>query len=232
MMKKTSVIVGIIPARGGSKGIPKKNIKQLNGKPLVVYTIESALASGVINKLIVSTDDDEIAQVCNSYKDVLVYKRPLELATDTASTEGALIHACDKLISLENIQADYVLTLEPTSPFRSEQTIQRAVELLLKPNVDSVVGVTEVTSVLGRIDGDVFSHIFPNQPRRRQDRKPLYQESSTIYGTSIQVLRNKKLVIGDFPAPLIVPKEEALDINDEFDFQLVELVMKFKAKIK
>jgi CMP-N,N'-diacetyllegionaminic acid synthase len=230
-MTKLNIIVGVIPARGGSKGIPKKNIKELNGKPLITYTIESALASGVLNKLIVSTDDDEIAEVCKSYKDVLVYKRPVELATDTASTEDALINACDQLISLENIQADYVLTLEPTSPFRSARTIQKTVELLLKPNVDSVVGVTEVTSVLGRIDGDVFSHIFPNQPRRRQDRNALYQESSTIYGTSMQVLRDKKLVIGDFPAPLIVPKEEALDINDEFDFQLVESVMKFKAKI-
>ena len=152
MMKKMNIIVGVIPARGGSKGILKKNIKQLNGKPLITYTIESALASGVINKLIVSTDDDEIAQVCKCYKDVLVYKRPLELATDTASTEGALINACDQLISLEKIQADYVLTLEPTSPFRSARTIQKTVELLLKPNVDSVVGVTEVTSVLGLID--------------------------------------------------------------------------------
>jgi len=232
MIKKTSIIVGVIPARGGSKGILRKNIKQLNGKPLIVYTIESALASGVINKLIVSTDDDEIAQVCNSYKKVLVYKRPRELSTDTSSTEAALINACEQLSSLENIKADYVLTLEPTSPFRSAETIQKTVELLLKPNIDSVVGVTEVTSVLGRIDGDVFSHIFPNQPRRRQDRKALYQESSTIYGTSMQVLRDKKLVIGDFPAPMIVPKKEALDINDEFDFQLVESVMKFKATIK
>lgn len=225
------IIVGVIPARGGSKGIPRKNIKQLNGKPLIEYTIESALASGVIDKLIVSTDDDEIANVCNKYEGLLVYKRPIELATDVASTESALINACDQLCALENIDADYVLTLEPTSPFRSAQTIQKTVELLLKPNFDSVVGVTEVTSVLGRIDKDIFHHIFPNEPRRRQERKALYQESSTIYGTSIQILRAKELVIGDFPASLIIPKEEALDINDEFDFKLVESLMKFKAEI-
>jgi CMP-N,N'-diacetyllegionaminic acid synthase len=230
MINENYTVVGIIPARGGSKGIPKKNIKDLNGKPLISYTIESALASGVIDRLIVSTDDDEIAQVCSSYPDVLICKRPAEFATDSATTESALIHACEELALSENINADYVLTLEPTSPFRSAVTIQKTVKLLLKPNIDSVVAVTEVTSVLGRIEDGVFSHIFPNQPRRRQDRDALYQESSTIYGTEFQVLRDKKLVIGNFPAPILVPKEEALDINDEFDFQLVESIMKFKAK--
>ena len=228
MSKNSSIIVGVIPARGGSKGLPKKNIKSMNGKPLIYYTIESAIASKVIDKLIVSTDSDEIANLCSEFLEVIVYKRPDELATDTASTEDALIHACEELARLENISADYVLTLEPTSPFRTVETIQDTVQLLLTPGIDSVVAVTEVSSVLGRIDKQKFSHIFPNQPRRRQEREPLYQESSTIYGTAIQTLLDKKLVIGDYPAPIIVQKKEALDINDEFDFKVVESVMKYK----
>jgi CMP-N-acetylneuraminic acid synthetase len=228
-MTKTNLTVGIIPARGGSKGIPKKNIKFLNGKPLIGYTIETALASGVLDYLVVSTDDDEISKVCHSYPGVIVIKRPDELATDNATTESALIHACRELEKLEDIQIGNVLTLEPTSPFRSEETIKKTVALLMESGVDSVVALTEVTSVLGKIEADTFVHLIPNQPRRRQDRESLYQESSTIYGTSYETLLEKTLVLGNFPAPLLVPKKEALDINDEFDFQLVAAMMEFKA---
>lgn len=221
--------IGIIPARGGSKGIPLKNIKLMNGRPLIEYTIESALESGVLDKIIVSTDHDEIAKISSRYSEVDVSMRPPELATDKATTETALIYVCDELIKNENIYADAVLTLEPTSPLRSVKTIRACVELLQKPTIDSVAGVTEVTSVLGRIKNDNFVHLFPGQPRRRQDREPLYQESSTIYGTLVDVLRRKSSVLGDHVYPLVIPKAEAFDINDELDFLVIESLAKHGA---
>tara|TARA_Y100000385_G_C13102734_1_gene645570 strand:- start:2128 stop:2820 length:693 start_codon:yes stop_codon:yes gene_type:complete len=230
MKKKDLVIVGIIPARGGSKGLPKKNIKELCGKPLICYTIETAIKSNIIDKIVVSTDDEETARIASKYDEIDVCMRPYKLSIDTASTESALIHACEFLSKKENIDADYVLTLEPTSPFRSINTIKQTINLLIDDSFDSVVAVTEIKSVLARIKGNHFSHVFPNQPRRRQDREGLYQESSTIYGTSYKKLIEKNLVIGDAPAAILINQNEAFDINDEFDFQIANFMMELKKK--
>lgn len=231
MKDKDVIIAGIIPARGGSKGLPKKNIKKLCGKPLICYTIETAIKSNLIDKIVVSTDDEETARIASKYNEIDVCMRPYELSIDTASTESALIHACEFLTKNENIDVDYVLTLEPTSPFRSINTIKQTINLLLDDSFDSVVGVTEIKSVLARIKDKHFSHVFPNQPRRRQDREGLYQESSTIYGTSYKKLIEKNLVIGDAPAALLINQNEAFDINDEFDFQIANFMMELKEKI-
>jgi CMP-N,N'-diacetyllegionaminic acid synthase len=230
VMQRKKEIIGIIPARGGSKGIPQKNIKLMNGKPLIAYTIESALESGVLDRLIVSTDSQEIAKISSRYNKVEVKIRPAEISTDDATTESALIHVCEELSISDNIEVMSVLTLEPTSPFRTKETIQKCVKLLSDPNVDSVVGVTEVTSVLGRIVGSEFKHIFPNQPRRRQDREGLYQESSTIYGTLYDVLKRKKSVLGDKVFPLVISSEEAVDINEPIDFKIAEFLMKCRSE--
>jgi CMP-N-acetylneuraminic acid synthetase len=230
MVHKKLNIIAVIPARGGSKGIIKKNIKLLNGKPLISYAIETALESGVLDKIIVSTDCNEIDEICSRYKTIEVIMRPSELSQDTSKTEEALIHVCDKLIEKDEFYVDYILTLEPTSPFRSSDTIKKCVNILREDSVDSVVGVVEVKSVLGRIENNKFVHIFPNQPRRRQDRKGLFQESSTIYGTSVDVLRMKKSVLGDFVYPLIIPKNESVDINEPIDFEIAEILMNKKNK--
>jgi CMP-N-acetylneuraminic acid synthetase len=231
MKNNDLVIVGIIPARGGSKGLPKKNIKKLCGKPLICYTIETAIKSNLIDKIVVSTDDEETARIASKYNEIDVCMRPYELSIDTASTESALIHACEFLTKNKNIDMDYVLTLEPTSPFRSINTIKETINLLMDDSFDSVVAVTEIKSVLARIKDNHFSHVFPNQPRRRQDREGLYQESSTIYGTSYKKLIEKNLVIGDAPAALLINQSEAFDINDEFDFQIANFMMELKEKI-
>jgi len=228
MKDKDLVIVGIIPARGGSKGVPKKNIKKLCGKPLICYTIETAIKSNLIDKIVVSTDDQETATIASRYNEIDVCMRPYELSTDTSSTESALIHACEFLSKNQNIEPDYVLTLEPTSPFRSINTIQQTINLLMDDSFDSVVAVTEFKSILARVNDNNFSHVFPNQPRRRQDREGLYQESSTIYGTSYKKLIEKNLAIGDAPAALLINQNEAFDINDEFDFQIANFMMELK----
>lgn len=222
-MKK---IIGIIPARGGSKGVPKKNIKLLNGKPLIEYTIESSIASKVFDKIIVSTDCNQIANICNKYPLIDVVIRPQELSMDNSKTEDALIHVCDKLIEIDNFHPDFIITLEPTSPFRSINTIKSCVNVLINSKYDSVAAVVEEKSVLGRVNNNTFHHIFPNEPRRRQDREGLYKESSTIYGTSIKVLRKKKSVLGDNVFALILTGIETVDINEPLDFEIAELIMK------
>ncbi len=219
--------LAIIPARGGSKSVPLKNIKELCGKPLLAYTIESARKSVAVDRLVVSTDHDRIAQVAKEFG-AEVIMRPAELATDEAPTEWALIHVLDELKNKEGYEPDVVLTLEPTSSFRTAQSIDRCVEIFKTTDADSVIGVVETRSCYGKIVNGRFEYLFPGQPRRRQEREPLYKESSTIYGTKTETLRQKKSVLGERLYPLIVPDEEAIDINMPFDFEIAEIYMKLK----
>lgn len=214
-------VVGVIPARGGSKSIPLKNIKPVNGKPLIEFSIETALKVKSIDKLIVSSDHDKIISICRKFKNIQIVKRPDKLSTDTSSTELALLHACDYLIENDGFTPDIVLTLEPTSPLRKKETIEKCIDILKNTDADSVIGVVEENSCIGTIVDQKFEFIFKNQPRRRQDRKPLYKESSTIYGTKYDVLKKKKSVIGDFVFPLIIEKDEAFDINEPVDMTII-----------
>jgi len=222
------ISIGIIPARGGSKSIPLKNIRLFNGKPLIEYSIESALKSGVLDKIVVSTDHDGIAKVCEKYKDVEIIFRPKKLSTDEALTESALLSVCDELEEKNNFIPDIVLTLEPTSPMRTAQTIKNSIEILKKQKFDSVIGVLETYGVYGKIVNGCYEHLVPNQARRRQERQPLYMECSTIYATTLQTLRRKNSVIGDKVYPLKINKFEAMDINDEYDFLLAEVFQNIK----
>ena len=223
-------ILGIIPARGGSKSIPLKNIKHLNGKPLIEYTINTALASKALDRVVVSTDHDQIAGICEKFKGIEVIRRPAFLATDEASTEMALLHVCDELERRDGYIPDIVVTLEPTSPMRSAETIRKCVRVFSNSDADSVVGVTETKDVFGKIVSGRFEHLFPNQPRRRQERESLYKESSTIYATKLKILRQKKSVLGDMVYPLIIDSMESVDINEAHDFLMAEAIQLLKSK--
>jgi CMP-N,N'-diacetyllegionaminic acid synthase len=224
------ISIGIIPARGGSKSIPLKNIKKLNGKPLIEYTIETAIESKVLDRIIVSTDNDEIASVCEKYKEIDVFRRPDYLSVDSARTEPVLLHVCDELEKREGLIPDIVLTLEPTSPMRTAKTIRKCLELINKPNVDSVIGVAETREVYGKIKNGIYEPLIPDQPRRRQERDPIFRESSTIYGTTLKILRETNSVIGAKTSPLIIDKNEAIDINDIYDFLLAEVIIRTEEK--
>ena len=137
------ISIGIIPARGGSKSIPLKNIKLLNGKPLIEHTIEAAIKSQVLDRVIVSTDHARIAEVCEKYSEVDVFFRPDSLSVDTARTEPVLLHVCDELERREGLIPDFVLTLEPTSPMRRAETIRKCLDIIIRPGVDSVLSVAE-----------------------------------------------------------------------------------------
>lgn len=226
-MDKNIRTVGIVPARGGSKSIPGKNIKLLAGNPLLFYTIDEARKSKYIDRLIVSTDNDEIAKIAKNY-DVEVIKRPPEYATDTASTEQALIHVVEALREHENYHVDIVVTLEPTSPLRTYYLIDACIEELVNTDADAVISVVRTSSLVGSVCNGKFDYLIKNQPRRRQERKPLYRESSAVYVTETTALFKCKSVLGSNLHVIIGEEIESIDINTPLDFVIAEAIMNWK----
>lgn len=218
-------VLGVIPARGGSKSIPLKNIRPLNGIPLLAYTIRAANQSTVLDRCVVSTDHPDIAVAARAYG-AEVIDRPAELATDQAPTEGALLQVLDVLGRL-GYRPDYVVTLEPTSPFRTAALIDRCVATAIEqPDIDCVLTVTETRKCYGRLVDGRFEYLFPNQPRRRQERQPLYEESSTVYVTRTTALARDRSVLGRTRVGVVVAdSREALDINEPLDFLIAEAVL-------
>jgi CMP-N,N'-diacetyllegionaminic acid synthase len=216
------IVVGIVPARGGSKGVPRKNLAQVAGEPLVVHTIRAALAAETLNRVVVSTDDDDIAAISRA-AGAEVVMRPPALAADESRTEDALLHAVDALGPPE---PDYVVTLEPTSPLRTPALIDTCVRLALDRGADAVVTVAETREVMGRVEGGCFVPLEPGLPRRRQERSALYRELSAVYVTRTSHLRAAGSVLAASPYAVVVPEEQAIDINTTLDLFLADAVMR------
>jgi N-acylneuraminate cytidylyltransferase len=216
-------ILGVVPARGGSKGVPRKNIRPLAGEPLIGHTLRTAMSVAEIDLLVVSTDDAEIAAVSSGYG-VRVVERPARLASDEASTEGALIQVLEAL-EAEGQLFDIILVLEPTSPFRSAGTIERAIAACAAGPAASILAVRETRENIGFIRDGCFRPVVPGAPRRRQERQPLYVESSTIYACRVDYLRRTGTLVAEDWGALVVQEVEAADINTEDDFQMVEFLM-------
>jgi len=218
-------IVALIPARGGSKGIPRKNIRFLNGKPLIVYSINVAKKAKLINRTIISTDDEEIADIAKQ-NGAEVIMRPAELATDTATQESVLLHTIDYLKEKENYQTDAIVLLQPTCPLRSPKDIDGAVDTLLKRKADTVVSVFEdyYYSWFGEIGDDgTFQPQYDFMARmNRQKLKPKYHEIGSIYIMTPEHLRSTGCRMGGKMYAYIIDKKKALDIDEEFDFWLID----------
>ena len=216
-------VLGVVPARGGSKGVPRKNVRPLAGEPLIGHTLRSALAAPEIDRLVVSTEDAEIAEVARSYG-VRVVDRPAALASDESPTEAALLHALE-VLEAEGERFDVVLVLEPTSPLRSPATIRRAVAICVDGGAPSVLPVRETRENIGFVRDGLFRPVVPGAPRRRQEREPFYVESSTVYACRVDYLRRTGTLVAERWAALVVPGDEAADINSEEDFRWVEFLL-------
>jgi len=218
-------VLGVIPARGGSKSIPLKNIRPLNGTPLLAFTIQSAKRSKFLDRCVVSTDHPDIAAAARAHG-AEVIDRPAELATDQAPTEGALLQVLE-VLRRQGYRPEYVVTLEPTSPFRTAALIDRCIATAIdQPDVDCVLTVTETRKCYGRLVDGRFEYLFPDQPRRRQERQPLYEESSTVYVTRTAALERDRSVLGRSRVGVVVADScEALDINEPLDFLIAEAVL-------
>lgn len=216
----------VIPARGGSKGIPKKNIYPLNGKPLLSYTIELALSSKLDNTdIVVSTDSIEIKEVAQNFQNVYVIDRPSELASDTASTEDALLHSIDYMEKKLNKKYDAVITLQPTSPLRKKETFVNFIDEFEKTcgRYDALLSLTEDrTDFWINNEDNSFSRLYKNAPRRRQERQPLYKENSAYYITLVESLRKTHSVLGSKVNGFVVSEIEGIDINEPIDIKIVE----------
>lgn len=217
--------LGIVPARGSSKGIPGKNLRPLLGEPLIVHTIRTAQAARLLERVIVSTDSEEIAAVAAAEKAETVM-RPPDLAADESPTEDALIHVLETLDRRGEPLPEYVVTLEPTSPLRTPELIDTCVVLALSEDADAVITVAELSALVGRLEGTRFRYLDPGQPRRRQLREPLYRESSTVYVTRTSHLRTSRSVLAEPLHAVVVPEEQAIDINTPLDFLIAEAVMR------
>ncbi len=220
--------LAVIPARGGSKGIPKKNITPLCGKPLLAYTLEVLLeAEREDVDIAVSTDSEEIAAVAERYADkgVCVVKRPVEISGDTASTEVALLHAIDVMEEKNGISYDVVLTMQPTSPFRKAETFRAFLENY-EANAgqyDALLSLHETrTDYWIKKEEGAYGRLYPNAPRRRQDREPMYVENSAYYATSVKALRETNSVLGNHVNGFLISEREGLDINEPIDLLIAE----------
>jgi len=229
----TDKILAIIPARGGSKAVPRKNIRFLCGKPLIAWTIEAALAAGdLLHRVIVSTDDEEIAGIAHACGAEVPFLRPAEMASDTAPTLQALQHAVDFVEKEDGVKMDWVLTLQPTAPFRTAQDIAEGIRLAREGGCDSVISVTQVLAehpILMKkiVDGRLEPYcIEEKEGTRRQDYDPpAYIRNGAIYLTKRDVLMAENSIWGESIRPYVMPEERSLDIDSEHDFKLVEIVM-------
>jgi len=221
----------VIPARGGSKRIPHKNIALLMGRPLLLYAIDCARAAGLLGATVVSTEDARISATAIE-AGARVAVRPPALATDTASTEAVLLDALDQRIAAGEGEVDWIVTLPPTSPLRSPATLTRFVAELdaAAADVDCIMSVTENRSDFWRYDAEGrFGRLFPDAPRRQQDRAPLYEENSAIYMTRVAALRETGSVLGRKVVGLPISAFEALDINTPADLELAEALLARRA---
>jgi len=225
-------ILAIIPARGGSKGIPRKNIQIVAGKPLIFYTIEKALQSKYIDRTVVSTDDNEIAEIAKKYgAEVLI--RPKELALDDTPDLPVFQHAIKYLREKENYCSDLVINLRPTCPLRSVADIDNAIEKMLKNNCDSVRTITEVKHHpywTSKIEGDHILPFLENCDVSKYYRRQLLPDAYITNGAAdvlkSDIIMNNNNLYGEDIRGIIIPAERSVDIDTEFDLKLVEVLLK------
>lgn len=227
------IICAIIPARGGSKGIPRKNIRLLAGKPLVAHTIEHALRARRVNRTVVSTDDAEIAKVAHQYGAEVVM-RPPELATDTASAEPVLLHVLSFLEQTEGYTPSLVVFLQPTSPLRQPDDIDNAINTLNVAGADSLFSCCRSHNFYWRLeDGQPVSANYDYRHRpRRQDFTPEYIENGSIYVMKPWVLRELRNRLGGTIAIYEMDYLNSIQVDTYEDLLLCECVLMKKGNVR
>ena len=228
-MNKT--FLAIIPARGGSKRLPRKNILDLCGKPLISYSIEAGLKSKYISEVIVSSDDEKILQISQKFGADII-KRPDYLATDTSSTFDVLEHTIN---SLEKY--DYIVLLQPTSPLRNEKHIDEAIELLNEKDANAVISVCETEHSplwCNTLDEELNMSNFLSKEilnKRSQDLPKYYRINGAIYICKTEeLLKNKGFFLKDKVFAYIMDKKDSVDIDEEIDFKLAQFCLTLQGK--
>jgi len=229
--------VAVIPARGGSKRIPRKNIKLFHGKPIIAYSIEVAIKSGLFDKVIVSTDDDEIANIAKKYGAIVPFMRPDELSDDFTGSNDVIVHAI-KALQNQGDKINYVGCLYPTSPLLQHQYILEAHQALIEnPNKNFAFTVNKFSYPVQRAftlesDESIVTPINPNAlPKRSQDLPDVYHDAGQFYlGTANSFLSGGGGVFSDKSFPVVLPSYLVQDIDNEVDWLTAELL--FEAMLK
>ena len=230
-------VLAVIPARGGSKGLPGKNIRPLCGKPLLAWTIEQALDCPYIDTVVVSTDSPEIAAVSEQYGVPVPFLRPAELATDSAASADVLLHVLS-LFEKQNQTSDYIILLEATSPLRRKNDIATALKLLDDhPTAESIVGVCRTESqhpafsvtlqngFIKPYSGDFCNGTIP--VLRRQEIDDVYFFEGSLYISRVAAFKRKKGFYHTATIPYIVQKWQSIEVDDIYDFDIVEALIKY-----
>ena len=227
-----SNILGLIPARGGSKGIPRKNIAPLAGRPLLAYTCEAALGSKLITRVVLSTDDAEIAQVGRDCGVEAPFLRPRELAGDDTPSLAVAHHAMCWLTEHEGWTPDILVLLQPTSPLRLSRHVDEALERMTQAEAETVVSVVEVPhafspyGVMRLQDGGLenfWTEPLPFDTFRRQNLPIFYARNGpAVLATQVRILIEQQSFYGKKIAPYIMTEEESVDIDTLFDLRLAE----------
>ena len=226
-------VLGIIPARGGSKGVPHKNIALLIGKPLLAYTAEAALASNCLTRVILSTDDERIAKVGRDWGLEVPFMRPSELSRDETPMLPVIQDAIRRLES-QNERFDAIMILQPTTPLRRSDDIDGAIHVLEKTGADSVISFVDVgekhparmkyVDEKGRVTDPPFAEV--TEGLRRQDLKKMFLREGSIYLTRRNVVMEENSFKGSDCRAWIVPSERAINIDTHFDLFLAEQLIK------
>jgi len=224
-------MLAIVPARGGSKGIPGKNIRMLCGKPLIAHTIEAAMACSSIDRVIVSTDDDEIAAVAREYDADIPFMRPRELAQDNSIALDAYIYTIDRLNNEFGGNYQEFAVLLPTAPLRIPEDIDNAVALFHARGADSVLTFAEMShppvwAMKINQDGTIHSYFdIETGIKNRQELAIGYMPNGSIYVFKYSLLKDKYTIYSDRTYAYIMPQERSVDIDAEIDLKFAEFLM-------
>jgi CMP-N-acetylneuraminic acid synthetase len=226
----------VIPARGGSKGIPRKNLYKIHGRPLIDYTLDVArelLEAGFVDYVHVSSEDEEIVNHVIKKGFQILFLRPKELAGDYSKTPDVLTHSI-KMLKEFSLDFDVVITLQVTSPIRTSEDVINAYNLFLKSNNPSLVSVVNEdhysTANAYFMDNLASIPLNPdhNKGSMRQEIKPLYFRNGSIYITTTEFLLNENKMISDTPTLFEMPREKSMSIDSMFDIKILESVLKIK----
>ena len=223
-------VLALIPCRSGSKGIPRKNLALLAGKPLLAWTIEQAHAAGCLDRIVVSTDDDEIAAAARKWGAEVPFLRPRELATDEASSVAVALDALDRLAEQEDYRPDYLMLLQVTSPLRSQTDIAAALTLAQENEAEAVISVCPAANHpqwTFKIDpaGRMRPFIEGPKPLRRQELAPAFAPNGAIYLIRRQLLYQERTFLPGGVLAYLMPPQRSLDIDTPFDLHLADLIV-------
>ncbi|GAA4046886.1 acylneuraminate cytidylyltransferase family protein [Parerythrobacter jejuensis] len=222
--------LALITARGGSKGIPRKNIRMIAGKPLIAWTIEAALSSRSIARVVVSTEDEEIASVARQYGADVPFMRPAELADDNASSQSVVAHACEQLPEYKDL-----VLLQPTSPLRTSEHIEGILELSRRTKTLSATSVTEVRdhpAIMYHCGeaGDMVPYAGEKKATRRQDLEQLFSLNGALYWVSVAWFLEHRALVSQDTRAYIMEAEDSVDVDDMLDWKFAEMLLRARHK--